>query len=78
MAAQKISISLSPLLYEFVQNYYAKHHCKHRSEVITLALRLLQQAELEDAYRDADEGNKEIDELFSITTLDGLDENETW
>lgn len=73
MNAQKFSISLPPQLFEFINNYQASHH-QTRSEVIREALNLLQQAELQACYRQA---NQEIDDAFEITTADGL-EDETW
>jgi len=74
MQAQKISISLSKPLYDFIDDYQEVHHCKSRSEVINQALYLLQQTQLELCYKQA---NKEIDNKFETTTFDGLD-NETW
>ena len=71
---EKISISLPKSLCNFVGSYQKLHHCKSRSEVISQALHLLQQRELEGYYKEA---NKEIDKSFEITTFDGLD-NETW
>jgi antitoxin ParD1/3/4 len=43
--------------------------CKNKSEVIKIAIKLLRQKELEDAYRLA---NKEIDDAFDNTAADGL------
>jgi antitoxin ParD1/3/4 len=74
MQAQKISISLTKPMYDFIENYQEKYCCKSRSEVINKALYLLQQAQLENCYREA---NKEIDNEFEKTALDGL-EHETW
>lgn len=71
---QKISISLSKPMHDFVWSYQKMHHCKSRSEVINQALYLLQQAQLELCYQAA---NKEIDHKFEVTTFDGLDD-ETW
>jgi antitoxin ParD1/3/4 len=70
MYAQKISIPLSKPLYNFVESYQETHHCKSCSEVINQALYLLQQTQLESCYKEA---NKETDNEFEITTLDGLD-----
>lgn len=71
---QKLSISLSQPLYEFVEKYQKMHHCKSRSAVINEALYLLQHMQLESCYKEA---NKEIDDTFEATTFDGLDD-ETW
>lgn len=75
MQAQKISISIPQPLCEFVETYQDEHHCKSRSEVISKALKLLQQVQLEAYYREA---NSEIDPAFEITTADGLTDDEAW
>lgn len=73
-SSQKLSICLEQPLYEFVDDYQIKHNCKSRSAVISKAIRLLQQIQLENHYRAAE---TEIDTAFEITTADGL-EDETW
>ena len=75
MHTEKFSISLPQQQYEFVEAYQSTHHYKSRSEVIKKALYLLQQAELETLYLEA---NDEIEEAFDVTAADGLDEHETW
>lgn len=75
MLTQKLSISLPQEQYKFIESYQAEHHYKTRSEVIRDALRLLQQAQLEVCYHQA---NQEIENDFEAATLDGIDENETW
>lgn len=75
MSAQKISISLPQQQCDFIETYLIDHHLKSRSEVIKEALYLLQQKQLETYYCEA---NKEIDSAYENTTLDGLEENETW
>jgi antitoxin ParD1/3/4 len=75
MLVQKLSISLPQQQCEFIENYLVDHHLKSRSEVIKEALYLLQQKQLETYYREA---NQEIDLAFENTSLDGLEENETW
>lgn len=74
MQVQKVTISLSRQLYDFIENYQADHHCKSRSEVISAALQLLQQKQLETHYLEA---NHEVTEDFDLTLGDGLDD-ETW
>lgn len=69
MNSHKISISLSQYQYKFIKNYRARHHYKSYSYVIQDALYLLQQAQLEACYGEA---NKEVDEAFNITNSDGL------
>lgn len=75
MHAQKLSISLPQEQYKFIKGYQAEHHYKTRSQVIKEAVYLLQQAQLESCYREA---NQEINDDFDITMLDGIEENETW
>lgn len=75
MRTQKLSISLPEDQFKFIEQYQMQHHYKTRSEVISKALRLLQQTQLEACYREA---NQEIDEGFDAASNDGLDKNETW
>lgn len=70
----KVSISLSQPLYEFVRAYQKEQQCSSRSEVIAIALQMLQQSMLEAYYEEA---NEEIDDAFDVTVSDGLDD-ETW
>lgn len=74
MQAEKISVSLSRSLVRFIETYKTSHQCKSRSQVIETALQLLQQQELEQAYREA---NQEIDPDWELTVADGLTD-ETW
>jgi len=74
MQAHKVTISIPQQLYEFVEKYQTEHQCKSRSEVISAALQLLQQKQLEAYYLEA---NQELDHDFDATTSDGL-ENEAW
>lgn len=74
MSGEKISVSLPGPVVRFVESYKDNHQCKSRSQVIELALRLLQEKDLEDAYRQA---NEEIDTKWEVTSTDGLS-NETW
>jgi len=71
--AEKVSISLPPPLVRFVECYKNSYH-KSRSQVIVEALQLLQEKELEEAYRQA---NEEIDTHWDVTVADGL-ANEAW
>lgn len=74
MQAHKVTISIPHQLYEFIEDYQAQHQCKGRSEVISTALQLLQQKQLEACYAEA---NKELQSDFDLTAGDGL-ENEAW
>lgn len=74
MNTHKLSISLPEQQYTFLEKYQQEHHVKSRSEVIQKALYLLQQAQLEASYKEA---NTEINQDFYVTNSDGLDD-ETW
>ncbi|AFY77509.1 MAG: CopG family transcriptional regulator [Hydrococcus sp. C42_A2020_068] len=74
MQSQKLSISLSPSLVRFIESYRVAKGCKSRSQVIEEALTLLQERELEEAYREA---SQEIDPDWELTVADGL-ADETW
>lgn len=74
MNVEKLSVSLPSPLVCFIDEYQAAHACKSKSEVVQKAIKLLQQKELENFYRQA-EG--EIDPAWDITIADGLDD-ETW
>jgi metal-responsive CopG/Arc/MetJ family transcriptional regulator len=74
MQSQKISISLPSSLMGFIEHYKSVKGCKSRSQVIEYALILLQEQELEAAYRNA---SAEVEEDWDITVADGL-ADETW
>ncbi len=74
MQSEKISISLPASLVQFIENYKVTHQCKSRSQVIELALEVLRNQELEEAYRAA---SAEVDSDWDVTIADGLT-NETW
>ncbi|NEP11828.1 MAG: CopG family transcriptional regulator [Symploca sp. SIO2C1] len=74
MQAQKLSISLPLSLVRFIESYRSTQGCKSRSQVIEVALELLQEQELEKAYREA---SQEIDSAWDVTVTDGL-VDETW
>lgn len=75
MNRQKLSISLPQQQYEFLEDYQSDHEYKTRSEVISLALRLLQQAQLEASYKEA---NEELNDDFLATDSDGIEDDEAW
>lgn len=70
-----MSISLSPPLVEFLENYKVTHKCKSRSQVVEEAILLLRSQYLESAYLQA---NQEIDNEWEIAIADGLNNDETW
>lgn len=74
MSVEKLSVSLPTSVVRFVEAYKSTHQYKSRSYVIELALRLLQEKDLEDAYRQA---NAEINVEWEVTSADGLSD-ETW
>ena len=74
MYTHKVSISVPQQLYKFVEDYQHEHQLKSRSEVISAALQLLQQQQLEVEYFAA---NQELNNDFDTTVSDGL-EDETW
>ncbi len=74
MLAEKVSVSLSASLLNFVECYKENHALKSRSKVIELALEHLRQESLEEAYREA---AAEVDPAFEVTCADGL-ADETW
>ncbi|MEG5031513.1 CopG family transcriptional regulator [Microcoleus sp. AT3-D2] len=74
MQAEKISISLSQSLLQFIETYKIAKGCKSPSQVIEVALELLRNQELESAYRQA---SSEVDAAWDVTVADGLTD-ETW
>ena len=74
MQVEKLSVSLRVSLVRFIETYKNAHQCKSRSQVIEVALQLLQEQELEKAYREA---NQEVDPDWELTVADGL-VDETW
>ncbi len=75
MQVEKISVSLSSSLVEFLENYKLSHNLKSRSQVVEQAILLLRSQDLESAYQLA---NQEIDPDWENTIADGLNEDETW
>jgi antitoxin ParD1/3/4 len=74
MAATKISVSLPESLSQFIDRYKVDQGYKSTSQVISKALALLQEQELEAAYRAA---ASEYDPIWDVTVGDGLSD-ETW
>ncbi|WGV25152.1 CopG family transcriptional regulator [Halotia branconii CENA392] len=74
MQVEKLSISLSAPLVRFVESYKLAKGCKSRSQVIEMALQLLREQELEQAYREA---SAEVDNDWDVTITDGL-ADEAW
>lgn len=74
MHSEKLSISLSNYLVQFIEQYKINHQCKSRSQVIEEALELLRNRELEKAYKEA---SNEVDSAWDTVVGDGLTD-ETW
>ncbi len=74
MSVEKLSVSLPTSVVLFLETYKSTHQYKSCSYVIELALRLLQEKDLEDAYTQA---NEEIGAEWEVTSADGLSD-ETW
>lgn len=72
--AKEILISLPTSLVKFIESYKITKGCQSPSQVIELALELLQNQDLEESYRQA---SSEIDSAWDITVTDGLTD-ETW
>lgn len=70
----KVSVSLPPELLEFVEDYQESHGTVSRSEVFAVALRLLRERELAQAYAQASQewDNSEDYRLWDSTVGDGL------
>lgn len=76
--SHKVTISLSEPLYDFLGNYQEEHHCKSRSEVISMALHLLQQEYLKACYKEASQEMEETDKDFDILSSEGIEDDEAW
>jgi antitoxin ParD1/3/4 len=74
MNAEKVSVTIPKDLYGFIDQYRSAHALKSRSQVVSEALELLRQRELDQAYQAA---NDEVDTDFDATSSDGL-RDETW
>lgn len=69
MPNQKLSISLPEATLRFIEQYRTAKGRGSRSQVIEEALSLLQERELEAAYR---ESSLEIDGVWDVAIADGL------
>ena len=69
MSQQKLSVSVSEPIAQFVARYQGTHKLKTKSEVIERALELLREQELEKAYAEA---SSESDPAWDATLRDGL------
>ena len=74
VSQQKLSVSVSEPIAEFVASYQGAHKLKTKSEVVERALELLREQELEQAYAEA---AGEFDPAWDVTLKDGL-ADEDW
>ena len=74
MSQQKLSVSVSEPIAQFVAEYQGAYNLRTKSEVVELALELLREQELEIAYAEA---ASEHDPAWDITLKDGL-ADEDW
>ena len=74
MSQQKLSVSISEPIAQFLSRYQGDHHLKTKSEVVERALTLLREHELERAYAEA---ASEHDPAWDVTLKDGPGD-ETW
>ncbi len=74
MGVSKLSVTVEPELYQFLERYQSDHHLSTKSEVVERALKLLRKNELERAYEEAAEewaANPDA-ALWENTANDGL------
>ena len=74
MSQQKLSVSVSEPIAQFLESYKGEYRLKTKSEVVERALELLRERELEKAYAEA---ASEVDPAWDVTLKDGLSD-EDW
>ena len=81
LSAQKLSISISPSAFAYIDTYRQKHNTPSRSQVVNEALRLLEQheqtLELDAAYSQSAASDTLVNAEFEASNLDGL-AHEAW
>ena len=79
--AQKLSVSLDPAAFAFIDVYRQRHKTASRSQVVSEALHALEQRErersLEAAYSESAQNDAAINAEFEAVAADGL-EHEAW
>ena len=79
--SQKLSVSLDPAAFAFIDVYRQRHNTASRSQVVSEALHALQQREhehsLEAAYAQSAQDDVATHAEFEATALDGLS-HEAW
>ena len=79
--AHKLSVSLDPAAFAFIDTYRQRYNTASRSQVVCEALHALEQRErdrsLEAAYSDSAHDDTIINAEFDAVAADGLD-HETW
>lgn len=72
MTIAKLSVSIDQQLLAFLEGYQKKYNIKAKSEVVSEALRLLRERELDSQYAAAMEEWQQESELWEVVTGDGL------
>lgn len=72
MTIAKLSVSIDQQLLAFLEGYQQKYQIKAKSEVVSEALRLLHERELESQYAAAMQEWKEEAAVWEAVTGDGL------
>lgn len=72
MTIAKLSVSIDQQLLTFLEGYQQKYQIKAKSEVISEALRLLRERELESQYAAAMQEWKQESEVWEAVVGDGL------
>jgi Arc/MetJ-type ribon-helix-helix transcriptional regulator len=79
--AQKLSVSLDPAAFTFLDVYRQRHKAASRSQVVNVALHTLERFEhermLEAAYRLSSQDDAAMNAEFEATNVDGLT-HEAW
>lgn len=74
MTIAKLSVSIDQQLLSFLEGYQQQHQLKTKSEVISEALRLLRERELESQYTAAMQEWQEDAPAWEVVTGDGVGE----
>lgn len=72
MTIAKLSVSIDSQLLSFLEGYQEAHQVKSKSEVISEALRLLRERELQSQYAAAMQEWKQEAEVWEVVAGDGL------
>lgn len=70
--AQRLTVSLSPHLARYLDQYQKTHHLSSRSEAVAQAIQALREKELAEAYADYARSGEFVD----LENGDGLEESD--